>query len=273
MTLIIDGLANLLVLGLGAAVGSFLNVVIYRIPAGLSLIYPPSRCPACLTRLRPQDNIPVLGWLVLRGQCRYCQAPISPRYPLLEFGVALKFLAVFLLFGWQWQTLANWIFLSWLVALALIDLDTLTLPHVLTKWGVMTGIMAQIFLAWADQGTVVACLSALTNSVISVVLGLWLFDLIRWGGAVILQQEVMGGGDGKLAAMIGAWLGWKLLLLTCFLASAMGAVVGLAGIGLGVLGRRQPMPFGPFLALGAAIAALFGQTMIGAYFRWIGLTA
>ncbi len=251
--------------------GSFLNVVIYRVPAGLSLLYPPSRCPSCFTPLGLRDNIPVLGWILLRGQCRFCHAPISPRYPLIELALAAKFVAVFWITGWHWQTPVYWIFLSWLVALAVIDLDTLTLPHPLTKWGVISGILVQMLLAVERTGELTGVLWALVESIGAAVLGIWLFDLIRWAGATILKQEVMGGGDGKLAAMIGAWLGWQLLLLTCFLACAVGAIVGLVGIGLGILGRRQPMPFGPFLALGAAVAALFGDPLIAAYKHWIGL--
>jgi leader peptidase (prepilin peptidase) / N-methyltransferase len=137
---------------LGAAVGSFLNVVIYRIPAGLSLLHPPSRCPKCYTGLKPYDNVPVLGWLWLRGKCRYCRAPIAARYPLIEAFTACLFLAAFLQWGVSWVTLAYWALLSWLVALTFIDLDTLTLPNPLTQSGLLLGLAAQTVIPCADDG-------------------------------------------------------------------------------------------------------------------------
>jgi leader peptidase (prepilin peptidase)/N-methyltransferase len=130
----------------GAAVGSFLNVVIYRVPAGLSLLHPPSRCPTCHTQLKPHDNVPVLGWLWLKGRCRYCRTPISPRYPLIEAFTGALFLATFWLFGLGWVTVGYWLLLSWLVALAFIDIDTLTLPNGLTQSGLVLGLVVKCAL-------------------------------------------------------------------------------------------------------------------------------
>ncbi|ATS19627.1 prepilin peptidase [Parathermosynechococcus lividus PCC 6715] len=246
---------------LGTAVGSFLNVVIYRIPNGRSLLYPPSRCPACLTSLRAYDNIPILGWLLLRGQCRYCHAPISWRYPAIELLVGLLFVVIFAVSGWQWQTLKMWLLTAWLLALAFIDLDTMMLPHPLTQWGLVAGLIIQGLLA----GGWLPALVSISHGIIAAALGIWLFDLIRWGGAIAFGQEVMGGGDGKLAAMIGAWLGWQGLLVTFFIAALLGGSVGGLGIALGWIQRRQPIPFGPFLAIAAIIAALFGADLIQFY--------
>ncbi|BCX11583.1 MAG: type 4 prepilin-like proteins leader peptide-processing enzyme [Thermosynechococcus sp.] len=245
-----------LVFGLGAAVGSFLNVVIYRVPRGRSLLYPPSRCPICLTTLKPWDNIPILGWLFLRGQCRYCHAPIAWRYPAIELLTALLYVLIVAVSGWQEQTLVLWLLSAWLLALALIDLETMTLPHPLTKWGLITGLVVR---------GLTTGLGGLTEGIIAAVIGIWLFDLIRWGGAIALNQEVMGGGDGKLAAMIGAWLGWQGLLVTFFLASALGGLMGGFGIALGWIQRRQPIPFGPFLAVAAIFSGLFGRQLIHLY--------
>nr|WP_297060502.1 A24 family peptidase [Thermosynechococcus sp. M3746_W2019_013] len=244
------------VFGLGAAVGSFLNVVIYRVPRGRSLLYPPSRCPICLTTLKPWDNIPILGWLFLRGQCRYCHAPISWRYPAIELLTALLYVLIVAVSGWQGQTLVLWLLSAWLLALALIDLDTMTLPHPLTKWGLITGLLVR---------GLTTGLGGLTEGIIAAVIGIWLFDLIRWGGAIAFHQEVMGGGDGKLAAMIGAWLGWQGLLVTFFLACALGGLMGGFGIALGWIQRRQPIPFGPFLAVAAIFSGLFGRQLIHLY--------
>ncbi|MEM6253863.1 MAG: prepilin peptidase [Cyanobacteria bacterium P01_D01_bin.156] len=246
----------------GTAIGSFLNVVVYRLPAGMSLLFPPSRCPKCRTRLKFYDNVPVLGWLWLKGRCRYCRTQISPRYPLVEFSCGLLFLALFIRFSWQLETPTYWIFASWLVALTLIDFDTLTLPNPLTMSGVCLGWLTHALIA-ATTGTSVT--SSLVVSIGSSILGLWVFDAISLLGAMVVGKTVMGGGDGKLAAMLGAWLGWQGLLLSILLASFLGALVGSLGTAMGLIGRRQPIPFGPFLAFGAGITVFFGNSLIQGY--------
>lgn len=264
-------IATLLVFGLGASVGSFLNVVIYRLPAGLSVLYPPSRCPQCLNRLKPYDNVPVLGWLWLKGRCRFCQTEISIRYPLVEFATGLLFLAVFRSFDLSITTLGYWTLISWLLALALIDLDTLTLPNSLTQSGLVVGLLFQAIAGWSTTGTTVGITAGIAvgiwQGVLGAVLGIWLLDLVAILGAIGFGQTAMGGGDAKLAAMIGAWLGWKLMLLACFLACAIGAFAGGGAIALKLISRRQPMPFGPFLAVGAGIAAFWGEALIAGYLR------
>lgn len=257
----------LIIFALGAAIGSFLNVVIYRLPAGLSILYPASRCPSCFQRLKPYDNVPVLGWLWLRGRCRYCRNPISGRYPLVEFFTGVLFVMAFWQFGATLHTPAYWMLLSWLVALALIDLDTFTLPDILTQSGLILGIAFQAVIAYSKSASAASVSQGVMMGILGAVLGLWLFDLITILGSAALGQAAMGGGDGKLAAMLGAWLGWQGLLLSCFLACAMGAFAGGGAIALGILRRRQHMPFGPFLALGAGIAVFWGDPLISAYLR------
>lgn len=259
-----------LVFFLGASVGSFLNVVVYRLPAGLSLLRPPSRCPSCLTKLKPYDNVPVLGWVWLRGKCRYCSQPIAPRYPLVELIAGVLFLLTFIIFGLSLQTLGYWLFLSWLLALAFIDLDTMTLPNPLTQSGLLLGLMFQALWGWTQNGPV-GIAEGLVSGFGAAVLGIWLFDLIRLVGSLILGQTAMGGGDAKLAAMIGAWLGWKLMLLSSFLACFVGAAIGGGGMALGLIGRRQPIPFGPYLVLGAGLAVFVGPQLMAAYWQWLGL--
>ncbi len=249
---------------LGASVGSFLNVVIYRLPAGLSLVHPPSRCPHCLTRLRKHENVPVLGWLWLKGRCAHCQAPISWRYPLVEAVTGILFLFTYLTFGWSAQTVGLWLFFSLLLVLALIDLDTMLLPLLPMKIGVVMGLGFQLILGFSTGG-VSGAVSHLMDGMVASVLGLWLLDLIMIGGTLLLGQEAMGSGDSKLAAMMGAWLGWKYLLLACFMACLLGAIAGGAGLMLGRMQRRQAMPFGPFLALGAVIVAFLGDRLLTAY--------
>jgi len=259
--------ATLLVLALGASVGSFLNVVVYRLPAGLSLLHPPSRCPKCSHRLRKRENVPVFGWLRLKGRCAHCKASIAIRYPLVEAATGILFVFTFWIFGWSWQTLGYWAFLSWLVALSLIDLDTMTLPNPLTQSGLVAGLVFQIILGFLTTSAVVGSISQLMQGVVGAVLGLWLLDIITIVGSIALGQSAMGGGDAKLAAMMGAWLGWKYLLLAGFLACTVGAFVGGGAIALGWLNRRQPMPFGPFLALGSLLAVFWGETIVSTYLR------
>ena len=247
---------------LGASIGSFLNVVIYRLPAGISLLSPPSRCPRCFTRLKLYDNVPVVGWLWLRGRCRYCRAAISPRYPLVELLGGLLFVVIFLRFGWSLKTPLYWGLVSWLVALTLIDLDTLTLPNGLTMSGVCLGWLAQACLANAANIAVIPTLAA---SVAASIFGLWLFDGISFFGSIALGKPAMGGGDGKLAAMLGAWLGWQGLLLSVLMASFLGVLGGGLAMSLGWVDRRQPIPFGPFLAFGAGISLFFGNALIQGY--------
>lgn len=264
MYLLYETVASLIVFFFGASIGSFLNVVVYRLPAGLSLLHPPSRCPHCLHRLGKTENVPVLGWIWLRGRCRWCAAPISPRYPLVEGSMGLLFLAVFWRFGITIESVGYWVLLSWLLALALIDLETMTLPNVLTQSGLLVGLVFKMIAGW-ENSQIAGLTSYLMLGIGSAVLGIWLFDIITIVGTLALGQPAMGGGDAKLVAMIGAWLGWKYLLLTGFVACGVGAVVGGWAIALGLLSRKQPMPFGPFLVLGAALTVFWGEQLLSAY--------
>lgn len=264
-----DMLLNLFItaisFALGAAIGSFLNVVIYRLPAGLSLLYPPSRCPKCLHRLRARENVPVLGWLWLKGRCAHCKTQISARYPIIEAVTGILFVLVVWLFGLSWQTVGYWVFLAWLLALALIDIDTMTLPNPLTQSGLVVGLMFQVIWGWSATNSWVGAIHYVVGGVLGAVLGIWLLDGIAIAASVAFGQVAMGAGDSKLAAMLGAWLGWKYLLLAGFLACGLGSVVGIGAIALGLLDRKQPMPFGPFLALGAISAAFWGKWFLDLY--------
>jgi leader peptidase (prepilin peptidase) / N-methyltransferase len=255
----------------GAAVGSFLNVVIYRIPEGLSLLYPPSRCPQCKTQLKVYDNVPILGWLWLKGRCRSCGCSISPRYPLVEAATAVLFVLTYMVFGLTLQTLGYCLFLSWLLALTMIDFDLMILPNSLTQSGVIAGWAFQGAIAFSQTPTWVGVLKGVIGAFVASILGLWLFDSIRIVGAWVFGQDAMGGGDPKLAAMIGAWLGWPLMLVSAFLACVVGSVIGVGGMALGLIGRRQAIPFGPYLALGGVIAAFYGTQLINLYRGWLGL--
>jgi len=258
-------LVSVIVFSLGAAIGSFLNVVAYRLPAGLSLLLPPSRCPHCLTRLKSYENVPLFSWLGLRGLCRYCHKPIAVRYPLVEAATGSLFLWVFWSFSTPAQTVGYWIFFSWLLVLTLIDLDTMTLPNSLTQTGLIAGLGFQA-IAGGLSGP--GLISQLTLGIFGAVLGIWMFDAINFLGTIALGQAAMGGGDAKLAAMIGAWLGWKSLLVATLLACGVGAAIGGGAIALGWIKRRQPVPFGPFLALGAVLATFWGEIILSTYRQW-----
>lgn len=259
------GLVSGFVFALGASVGSFLNVVIYRLPAGLSLLHPPSRCPTCLHRLKSYDNVPVLGWLWLRGRCRYCRTRIPIRYPLVEAATGFLYVLAFWSFHVPLPAIGYWAFFSWLLVLSLIDLDTMTLPNALTQSGLGLGLLFQVIFGWSMSQSIAGSASQLWVGVLGAVVGIWVFDLVSIGGSIAFGQTAMGGGDAKLAAMMGAWLGWKLLLLAGFLACVIGAVVGGGAIALGLVSRRQPIPFGPFLALASILTAFLGESLIAGY--------
>ncbi len=259
-------IANSIVFVLGACIGSFLNVVVYRIPAGLSLIHPPSRCPHCFHPLGKTENVPVLGWFWLRGRCRWCKTPISSRYPVIEAVTGIIFLVVFWQFGYSTLTLGYWVFISWLLSLSLIDFDTMTLPGCLTKSGLIVGLGFQAALGW-QQEQAAGISEQLMFGIAGMVLGIWLLETIGFVGSLILKQQAMGDADGKLMATIGAWLGWKYVLLSSFLACGIGSIFGLGAIWLGILDRKQPMPFGPFLALGGVLSLFWGEAIIKAYLQ------
>lgn len=258
-------LASIIVFVLGASIGSFLNVVVYRIPAKLSVLWPPSRCPRCLNQLKAHDNVPVLGWVWLKGKCRYCKTQISIRYPVVEGITGIIFLIVFWEFEVSILTLSYWAFCSWLLALSLIDLDTMTLPNVLTKSGLVVGICFQMAIGFFTTGGWMGLINHLMMAIIGAVLGLWLFDAIALLGSIALGKTAMGAGDAKLAAMMGAWLGWKYLLLASFLACVVGVIIGGGAILRSKQKTGQKIPFGPFLALGAVITVFRGEAILSSY--------
>jgi leader peptidase (prepilin peptidase)/N-methyltransferase len=264
METLVTALGFILAFTFGACIGSFLNVVVYRLPANLSLIHPPSRCPHCLHKLGMTENVPVFGWLWLRGCCRWCKAKISSRYPLVEAFTGLIFSLVFWQYGYSLETIGYCAFLSWLLALSLIDLDTMTLPGVLTKSGLVLGLIFQGIIGWqTSQAQGIA--NQLMFGIGGAVLGIWLLEIIALLGSIMLGQPAMGDGDGKFMATIGAWIGWKYVLVSSFIACGVGSIIGGGAIALGIIGKKQPMPFGPFLALGGALSLFFGEAIINAY--------
>ena len=252
---------------LGSCIGSFLNVVIYRLPAKISLINPPSRCPHCLHRLGKTENIPILGWLWLKGKCRWCHSSISFRYPLIEAFTGLLFVLIFVQFGFSWLAVGYGIFISWLIALALIDFDTMLLPNALTESGLLMGLVFQSWLGYL-QGN---WSQSLFMAILSMVIGIWLFDTILVVGSLVFGKQAMGGGDPKLAAMISVWLGWQGILITTLLSCAIGSIIGILALSFGWLKKDQKMPFGPFLALGAVLTVFWGESLLSMYLNWMGI--
>ena len=274
----------------GLAIGSFLNVVIHRLPLMLErqwraqaaelegrpppseggrydLVVPRSRCPACQAQIRGIHNVPVLSWIALRGRCASCRAPISVRYPLVELATGAAFATVAWQFGFGWPAALALVLTAYLIALTGIDVDRQLLPDILTMPLLWIGLVASL---WHVEGQA-APPAALRDAVIGAVAGyvfLWLvFQLFR----LATGKEGMGYGDFKLFAAIGAWLGWQMLPLVLLLAAGVGAVVGIAMIAASRLGRGVPIPFGPYLAGAAWIALLWGPGIIDRYLGFAGL--
>jgi leader peptidase (prepilin peptidase)/N-methyltransferase len=266
-------------------VGSFLNVVVHRLPrmldhdwrqecesligkekgtpqrARVSLAYPPSHCPHCGHRIRPLENIPLLSYLVLRGRCSACAAPIGLRYPMVETITALLSILVVWRFGIGWQSAAA-LLLTWgLIALAAIDLDTKLLPDSITLPLLWLGLLLSLGGWFADSR------SAIIGAALGY-LSLWsLFHLFR----LLTGKEGMGFGDFKLFALFGAWLGWQYLPQIILLSACAGALMGTALILLRGQDSQIPIPFGPYLAAAGWIGLMWGESINRAYIQWAGL--
>ena len=238
----------------GLVVGSFLNVCIYRLPRGQSLASPPSRCPRCERRLRWSHNIPVFSWIALRGRCSYCRAPISIQYPIIEIVTALVWVLVVWMTPVGWLLAARLLLATALIVLFMIDLEHQLLPNVITLPGIVIGFA---FSFVVPPGPV--------DSLLGIVVGGGVLYSIAAAYYLLRKEEGMGMGDVKMLAMVGAFLGWRAVLLTLVLSSFAGAVIGIAMMGLQKGDLRYALPFGTFLALGTLIAMLFGEAMLGWY--------
>jgi leader peptidase (prepilin peptidase) / N-methyltransferase len=250
------GLFGLVSAGLfGLLVGSFLNVLVHRLPRDESVVSPASHCPACGAPIRPFDNIPVLSWVLLGGRCRICRAPISARYPALEIANAILWVLV----AWrarQWPEFLEGVFLvSSCIALAAIDAEFQILPDKITLTGLATGFTLSFF------SNTVTPLFSLGGALLG---GGGLF-LVAFLYERIAGHEGMGLGDVKMLAMVGAFLGPSGVMVTVLLASLSGSVVGLALLAAGRGDRKMRLPFGVFLAIGAVAAFFFGPALIGRY--------
>lgn len=275
----------LFVFALGAVVGSFLNVVIARVPRGESVVSPASRCPRCKSAIRWYDNVPVLSWIVLRGKCRDCGLPISPRYPMVELLVGLLAVGIVRQLGPTWVALGYFAFAAALVSLAYIDLDTWLLPSQITWPLLALGLVSPLW----NRGL------GFRDAIAGAAVGYGLFAGIALFGEKVLEREVMGWGDVWLLGGIGAWLGWEALLPVVLMSAVQGAVVGIVLLWLGkgetgeappregppgeadvpVVAGQEPedewvppknaVPYGPFLALAALEYLLAGARIVSTW--------
>ena len=239
----------------GLVIGSFLNVCIFRIPRGQSVIRPGSRCPQCKAPIRWFENVPLVSFFRLRARCRWCGGKISWRYPLVECLNAAGYLGTVSTFGWNGSAFVYALFLSLLVVVMMIDVEHLVIPDVISLPGMAIGFFASAFmlpLGWV-------------GSLLGMALGGGILWMLAAVSPYLFGKEGMGGGDIKLLAMIGAFLGWQHVCMTLFLASCAGALVGVGLMAFRYMERGQYIPFGPFLALGAVASLFFYQELFGVY--------
>jgi leader peptidase (prepilin peptidase)/N-methyltransferase len=239
----------------GTVVGSFLNVCIYRLPKEESIVAPRSRCPACQSPIHALDNIPLVSFALLRGRCRACGASIAWRYPLVEALTGILFALTVVRFGVTLQAAFLLTFLAGLIVISFIDLDHQIIPNVITLPGIPLGILTGFL--FRDP--------PLLDRLIGALAGAGFLYLVLFYGGVLYGQEAMGEGDLNLIAMVGAFLGWKAVIVTILVGCLVGSAVGLSLIAFRRLGRRQHIPFGPFLSLGAVVALFWGDRLIAWY--------
>jgi len=276
---------------LSLLIGSFLNVVIHRLPIMLdrqwklqadellgkesappaepyNLVVPRSACPRCGAPIKSHQNIPVVSYLLLGGRCATCKAKISPRYPIVELSTAILSAAVALRFGWHWQTVAALIFTWALVALTVIDLDHQILPDVITLPLLWLGLL--LSLAWSAGLTPPIPVDP-TSAIIGGAAGYVSLWLVYWAFKLVTGKEGMGYGDFKLFGAFGAWMGWQMLPLIILFSAFAGAVVGIVLIAVRGRDRNIPIPFGPYLAAAGWIALMWGPQIVGGYLSYSGL--
>jgi leader peptidase (prepilin peptidase) / N-methyltransferase len=254
-------LVLVLIVGLfGALVGSFLNVCIYRLPRHESIAWPGSHCPTCSHPIAWYDNIPIVSYMVLAGRCRHCGVRIPFRYPLVELLNALGYVGLLVFLGPSLVTAVYGVLYSALLVVAGTDLSHKIIPNAITFPGIIIGLIS--------AATVLPL--GFLNGVLGLFVGGGILWLLAWASPYLFGKEGMGGGDIKLLAMIGAFLGWKPAVVTIMIGSFLGSVVGVTLIAARLIKREDYIPFGPFLVCGAVIALFFGQSILSWY---LGLLA
>jgi leader peptidase (prepilin peptidase) / N-methyltransferase len=247
----------------GSVVGSFLNVCIFRIPSDKSIVFPPSHCPSCGNRIAAYDNIPIVSYLILRGQCRCCKEKISLQYPVVELINGILTLLLFAKFGLTADFFVGFLFCSALVVITFIDLEHRIIPDRISLPGIIIGFIASFFvhdiydlnqtLGWK-------------NSLIGILAGGGSLFIVAYAYELVTKKEGMGMGDVKLLAMMGAFLGWRSIPFIIFFSSLVGSIIGVSMMLLQKKDSQYAIPFGPFLALGAICYIFVGQWLIHWYF-------
>lgn len=240
---------------LGSVIGSFLNVCIVRIPHNMSIVYPPSHCPKCKKPIPFYYNIPILSYLMLGGKCRYCRAPIPLQYFIVELLTPVLLLVLFIHFGLSWSFIVSAFFISALIVITFIDLELHIIPDVISLPGIPVCFVCSFIVPWTNP----------VQSLIGILVGGGILYVFAAGYHLLTKKEGMGGGDIKLLAMIGAFLGWQGALLTLILAACTGSLIGILLIIAKGKDFKYAIPFGPFLAAGAWAALLFGDELIHFY--------
>jgi leader peptidase (prepilin peptidase) / N-methyltransferase len=253
----VDGGWYVFAAAFGAVIGSFLNVCIYRLPRGESIVWPGSHCPSCAAPIAWYDNVPVVSYLWLLGRCRKCHVSISMRYPVVEALNAAGYAIILSTFGPTWAAVLYGILFSALLVVAGTDLTHKIIPNVVTVPGIALGLL----------GAVTVLPVGPVNALLGVLVGGGILWALAWASPYLFGKEGMGGGDIKLLAMIGAFLGWKPALLTIMIGSLTGSVIGIGLIALRLMKRDEYIPFGPFLVFGALISLFFAQPLLDWYQR------
>jgi len=246
---------NIASIVLGAIVGSFLNVCISRLPKEESIVTPSSHCPQCKSPIKFYDNIPLISYLLLKGKCRNCGLPISMQYPIVEAVTALVSFFLFITFGVSLSFIYYFMFVSALIVITIIDLYHQIIPDVISLPGIVIGLLGSLVIPQITfWSSLVGALSGGGSLFLVATIYQWLF-----------KREGMGGGDVKLLAMIGAFLGWKAVILTILLSSFIGSIIGITVMLIKGKDFKYAIPFGPFLSLGAVISLFWGENLISWY--------
>ncbi len=240
---------------LGTILGSFSNVLIFRLPRKESIVWPSSFCPQCRKPIAPWDNIPLVSYVLLGGRCRSCKAPIHWRYPLVEGVSGVLYVMLFARYGWQATFFFYAAFASALVVITAIDLEHYIIPHAITYPGIAVGL----------AGSALVLPVPFKSALLGAAIGMGFLSAVAAASLLILRREGMGGGDIALVGMIGAFLGWQALVVAVMIALITGSAVAIVLIALRKRGRKDAVPFGPFLAVGALASLLYGELILTWY--------
>jgi len=251
----IEVITGFIIFTIGLVIGSFSNVCIYRIPRNESLVWPGSHCPKCSKQIKFYDNIPLISYIILKGKCRNCGEPIPLQYPIVELATGLFYLALYLFYGLQLIALVYMMLCSVLIIISFIDLKVEIIPDTISLPFIVIGFVLSFFLRNINP----------LDSMLGIITGGGSLLLVAIFGSKLFKKEAMGGGDIKLAAMIGAFFGWKLTLLSLFLSFFLGSIIGIIVLAASKDKRNNIIPFGPFIALGAMISMFWGNAIIHWY--------